>query len=507
MNAPTPLALLNDAEEQAADAPAAATLVARLALLGPPYTQVVAAAPLPLAERLVGNTALAQELGLPAAWWASAETTERLAGNQAWPGYAPRASVYAGHQFGSYTRQLGDGRALLMAELDTPVGPVELQLKGAGPTPYARGSDGRAVLRSSVREYLASEALHALGVPTTRALSLVASPLLVQRERPEPTAVLCRVAPSFLRFGHFEYYAHSGELERLAVLADHVIVQHFPHLTDVTGPHERYASWLTEVIERQARLIAQWQTLGFCHGVMNTDNCSILGLTLDYGPYGFMERFRAHHVCNHSDTEGRYAYQAQPAIGLWNSARLIEACLSLLHPQAEAAAERARSLYSVYEQTYNPSVMQRWCAKLGLQEVREGDAALINRLLTLMQHGRCDFTLTFRALGEQPLAQLRSRFAEPAAFDAWWADWQQRLAAEGVSPAEQAQRMRRVNPKFVLRNHLAQAAVEGAERGDVSELLGLLKVLQQPFDEHVAGPRYAAPAPAGQPEIEVSCSS
>lgn len=495
MNAPTPDALLKAASDQAES-----TLAARLALLGPPYTQVVAASPLPLAERLVGNDALAAELGLPPHHWLGAEATERLAGNQPWPGYAPRASVYAGHQFGSFTRQLGDGRALLIAELDTPQGPIELQLKGAGPTPYARGSDGRAVLRSSIREYLASEALHALGVPTTRALSLVASPLKVQREQPETAAVLCRTAPSFLRFGHFEYYAHLGQHDRLAALADHVIVHHHPHLADLPDATERYSQWLTEVIGKQAALIAQWQTLGFCHGVMNTDNCSILGLTLDYGPYGFMERFRAHHVCNHSDTEGRYAYFAQPAIGQWNCARLIDACTSLLHGDTSP-------LHTIYEQHYNREVMQRWSTKLGLPTVQPGDAALINRLLTLMQQGRCDFTLTFRALSDEPPARLRTRFADATAFDVWWTDWQHRLAAAGVGEAERLARQRAANPKFVLRNHLAQAAIDGAERGDPSELLGLLKVLQRPFDEHAAGPRYAAPAPAGAPALEVSCSS
>jgi uncharacterized protein YdiU (UPF0061 family) len=371
----------------------------QLAALGPPYSVVAAPTRLPVARRLIANDALAVELGLPAPLWQDADATEIFAGNQPWPGYAARATVYAGHQFGRYTRQLGDGRALLIAELDTPVGPMELQLKGAGPTPYARGSDGRAVLRSSIREYLASEAMHALGVPTTRALSLVGSPLAVQRERTETAAVLCRVAPSFLRFGHFEYHAHSGQPERLALLAHHVIVRHFAHLADLPDGHERYAM-LTEVVERQAQLIAMWQTLGFCHGVMNTDNCSILGLTLDYGPFGFMERFRVHHVCNHSDPDGRYAYQAQPAIGQWNCARLLDACVGLLHDQAEAGAERAREILAGYERSYNRIVMQRWRAKLGLQTRHEGDAALINRLLTLMQHSRCDFTQTFRALGQ-----------------------------------------------------------------------------------------------------------
>ncbi len=456
---------------------------ASLAALGTPYTRVAEATPLPSPARLAGNDALAAELGLPPHLWQGPDATATFAGNRPWPGYAPRATAYAGHQFGRYTAQLGDGRALLIAELHTPNGRMELQLKGAGPTPYARGSDGRAMLRSSIREYLASEAMHALGVPTTRALSLVASPLPVQRERVETAAVVCRVAPSFLRFGHFEFYAHSGQPERLKVLAHHVIEHHFPQLLDEADGPERHALWLTEVVARQARLIARWQTLGFCHGVMNTDNCAILGLTLDYGPFGFMERFRTHHVCNHSDTEGRYAYQAQPAIGQWNCARLLDACISLLHSDPQAALERARAIWASYETVYNASVMQHWRAKLGLHETHEGDASLVNRLLTQMQHSRCDFTQTFRALGDQGLGALRQRFSDSAAFDAWWSDWQVRAAAEGVGEAERRERMRRVNPKFVLRNHLAQAATEAAEQGDTGELLALLRVLQNPYDE------------------------
>lgn len=487
-----------------------ATLAARLALLGPPYTQVAPTTPLPLAERLLGNDALAGSLGLAARDWHGPEATERLAGNQPWPGYAARASVYAGHQFGRYTRQLGDGRAVLLAELDTPQGPIELQLKGAGPTVYARGADGRAVQRSSIREYLASEALHALGIPSTRALSLVVSPHTVVRDgQPESTAVLARTAPSFLRFGHFEYHAHAHAhahapaqgAERLAALADHVIVHHFATLADLPDPHERHARWLAEVLTRQAELIAAWQTVGFCHGVMNTDNASILGLTLDLGPYGFMERFRVHHVCNTSDTDGRYAYEAQPAIGQWNCERLIDACAVLLRPADTA------TLRQVFAPAYQRAVMRRWCAKLGLEAVHDGDAALVNRLLTLMQHGRCDFTLTFRALGDETLAAFRERFADRAGLDAWWADWQARLALQGRPEAARREAQRRVNPKVVLRNHLAQGAIDAAAHGEVSELLGLLKVLERPFDEHSAGARYAAPAPISAPAIEVSCSS
>ena len=478
-----------------------------LAALGPPYSIPVAPTPLPAPVRLICNGALAAELQLPRHLWHGPDATALQAGNRPWPGYAARASVYAGHQFGRYTRQLGDGRALLVAEIDTPAGPRELQLKGAGPTPYARGADGRAVLRSSIREYLASEAMHALGVPTTRALSLVTSPLAVQRECTETAAVVCRVAPSFLRFGHFEYHARNGSPGSLAVLADHAIERHFAHLLDIEDTFERRALWLTDVIERQARLIAMWQTLGFCHGVMNTDNCSILGLTLDYGPFGFMERFRSHHVCNQSDTEGRYAYSAQPAIGQWNCARLIDACTSLLHDDPAAAADRARALQAVYARTYDRAVMQRWCAKLGLIEVRAGDAALINRLLTLMQRGRCDFTQTFRALGDDDPTAMRTRFAEPEPFDAWLTDWRQRAAADGSSERERRARMCRTNPAIVLRNDLAQTAIDAAERGDASELIALVRVLQRPFDEQVADARHAAPPPAHRPALEVSCSS
>lgn len=472
-----------------------------LAALGPPYATVAPATPLPGAVRLVGNDALAAEIGLAGTAWQGADATAVFAGNRPWPGIASRATVYAGHQFGRYTRQLGDGRAVLIAELDTPAGPVELQLKGAGPTPYARGADGRAVLRSSIREYLASEAMHALGVPTTRALSLVGSSLVVQRERPETAAVVCRVAPSFLRFGHFEFHARSGSAQRAAVLARHVVARHFPHLVDVSDRRERHARWLTEVFERQARLMAMWQTLGFCHGVMNTDNCSILGLTLDYGPFGFMERFRDHHVCNHSDTEGRYAYRNQPAIGQWNCARLLEACAGLLDDDAAAAA-----ILPAYAAAYDTAVMQRWRAKLGLRESRDGDAALVNRLLTLMRTGRCDFTQTFRRLGDDE-DRLRESFADPSAFDAWRDERRRRSASEGGGAADRRARMRAVNPQVVLRNHLAQAAIDAAEASDTGVLHELLAVLQQPFDDHARHPRYVAPSVADQPALEVSCSS
>ncbi len=487
-------------------------LAARFAALGAPYVEEVAPTPLPAPRLLQFNTSLAEELGLDGAWMNSAVALAVLAGNASWPDYAPQASVYSGHQFGHWAGQLGDGRALLIAEIASRHGiRMELQLKGAGPTPYSRGADGRAVLRSSIREYLCSEAMHALGVPTTRALALIASPQPVRRETVETAAVVCRVAPSFVRFGHFEHYANAWRPDALARLADHLIAEQHPELIGVT---DGYARWLGEVITRTARLMAQWQTLGFCHGVMNTDNFSILGLTLDYGPYGFMEAFRAHNVCNHSDYEGRYAYFAQPQIGQWNCARLLEACLPLLAADPQAAQARAQALYAGYGTTYNADILQRWRVKLGLREAHPDDAALIQRLLTLMQQGRCDFTRVFRALAviraqdTAPAQGIREHFSDPTAFDGWAEDYRQRLRAEGnLDDVERAARMNRVNPLYVLRNHLAQAAIEAAMAGDDAELTRLGAVLARPFDEQPGRERYAMPPALGSHCVEVSCSS
>jgi uncharacterized protein YdiU (UPF0061 family) len=469
--------------------------------------------PLPNPRWLAYNPALAASLGLPQDWQQQPAALSVLAGNAPWPGSVPTASAYAGHQFGRFMPQLGDGRAALIAELSDVQGrPQELQLKGAGPTPFARGGDGRAVWRSSIREYLASEALHALGVPSTRALALVVSDLPVQREGAERAAVLCRVAPSFVRFGHFEYLAHHGTPGAVQALADHVIATHFPALQ---GQPLRHLLWLQEVIARTARLLAQWQALGFCHGVMNTDNFSILGLTLDHGPYGFMDRFRAHHIANSSDAEGRYAWTAQPAVGQWNCAQLLRACAVLLADAPEGAAAAAAELQGHYAQVYDAEVMALWRAKLGLLEAREGDAALVNRLLTLMQQGRCDFTLSFRALAALPEpgqpSPLRERFAEPAAFDAWLASYQARLAAEGqqghAAWHARSQRMRRSNPLFVLRNHLAQRAIAAAEAGDAHPLHTLLRVLSRPFDPQPGMDAWAAAPGAAEARLEVSCSA
>ncbi|MBS1211535.1 MAG: hypothetical protein H6R26_151 [Proteobacteria bacterium] len=482
----------------------------RYAQLREPFHTPVAATPLADPRLVHFNTALAQELGLD--FDGQAELVEILAGNRPWPGYTPSASVYAGHQFGAWVPQLGDGRALLIAEVLTPSGErMELQLKGSGVTPYSRGLDGRAVLRSSIREYLCSEAMHSLGVPTTRCLSLVGSTDPVQRETLETAAVVCRAAPSFVRFGQFEYFSHVRQSEALTILADHVIEEQFPHLL---GRRDRYQAWLGEVVERTAALMAQWQALGFCHGVMNTDNFSVLGLTIDYGPFGFMDRFRQHHVCNHSDFEGRYAYSAQPEIGQWNCSRLLRACLPLLAERTEEALEMATGIFERYAPAYNEAMMRRWADKLGLNEVRERDSALVNDLLAVMQRGRSDFTRSFRHLArvrtdtDAPAFGVREEMAAMEAFDAWIVDYRTRLRAEqNTDDDRRAERMNRVNPQYVLRNHLAQAAVEKAEAGDYGEIGRLLELLRRPYEEQAGMEAYAAEPPEELRHIEVSCSS
>ena len=495
-----------------ADDPTPCAAAPTFAALGEDYAARVAPTPLPQPRFVHVNRALADELGIDteAPWFLPA-----MAGNAPYPGHAPLSSVYAGHQFGVFVPQLGDGRAHLIASL--PGGsagrpPQELQLKGSGPTPWSRFADGRAVLRSSIREYLCSEAMHALGIPTTRALALVVSTQPVRRETIEPAAVVCRVAPSFVRFGHFEYFYYAGQHQRLAPLADHLIATQFPQYAGLDAP-QRYRAWLAELVEATARLLAQWQAVGFCHGVMNTDNFSALGLTLDYGPFGFLDAFAADHVCNHSDDEGRYAYQRQPTIGQWNCSRLLQAALPLIDADPKAAVDIANGLLDAYAEVYAADVKRRWADKLGLRELRDGDATLINRYLTILDRSRADFTRSFRKLAalrsdtDAAADGIRDEIADLAAFDAWVADYRARLRSEHSDDAERAVRMNRVNPLYVLRNHLAQRAIERAEAGDDSEVARLHALLQRPFDEQPDGAAYAAEPPPEARHISVSCSS
>ncbi len=475
--------------------------------LGEGYYSVVAPTPVASPQLLAFNPDAAALIGLAATEAARPEFLQIMSGAAPWPGATPIASVYAGHQFGAYVPQLGDGRAILIAQLRNAKNELwELQLKGAGKTPYSRFGDGRAVLRSSIREYLCGEAMAGLGIPTTRTLCLVGSSEPVQRETVETAAVICRMAPSHIRFGHFEYFYYRQQFDKLKTLADHVIDAYFPspRLRGEGQGEGKYAEWLTEVVERTARLMAQWQSVGFVHGVMNSDNMSILGLTLDYGPYGFLDAFSSRQVFNHTDEQGRYAYGEQPGVGAWNCSRLLQATLPLLDEDPEKAVEIAYAILERYGPAYVPENLKLWRAKLGLREALEPDAELINSFLQLLDSSKADFATVFRLLAK-PEA-VRDHILDAAAFDRWLADYRARLAQENSDDAERAARMNRANPKYLLRNHVVQAVIEKAQAGDASEVEVLRQLLARPFDEQPGMERYAQPPPPGTHE-ELSCSS
>ena len=487
--------------------------VNRFSSLGGAFYAELAADGLPAPRWVARSTACADLLDWPADWWQRSDwnALEVLSGNQAWPGMQTLASVYSGHQFGSWAGQLGDGRALLLGELKTPDGSLELQLKGAGRTPFSRGGDGRAVLRSSIREFLCSEAFAALGIPTTRALCITGSGLGVRRETLETAAVVTRVAPSFMRFGHFEHFSHSGQHPALRQLADFFITHHAPECLDAPN---RYAALLERVSRQTATLMADWQAVGFCHGVMNTDNMSMLGLTLDYGPFGFMDAFDPNHICNHTDTQGRYAYARQPNIGFWNLHALAQALMPLMDGNSDAAGEPLLAALETYKTVYPQAMLARMRAKLGLLAEQNDDRALVDDWLRLMAAAGADFTISFRRLSDFSAsgdpAGVRDLFLDRPAFDAWAQRYFARLQQEPQQQPQQsesrAQRMKRVNPAVVLRNHLAEGAIRQAQAGDFSEVERLLKVLQHPFDEPALLSDAGFPPDWAQ-SLEVSCSS
>jgi len=451
------------------------------------------------------NTQAAELLGLDPAVQHDPRFVEAFSGQRLLPGADPVAMLYAGHQFGHYVPQLGDGRAILLGEITNPRGEKwEIQLKGSGQTPYSRGSDGRAVLRSSIREYLCSEAMHGLGIPTTRGLCLIGSADEVHRERIETGAMLTRLAPSHVRFGSFEVFYYRDQHEHVRMLADYVITQHYPELADQP---DRYLRFLQTVIERTARLLAQWQAVGFAHGVMNTDNMSILGLTLDYGPYGFMEAYDPGFICNHSDHHGRYAFDQQPQIGLFNLNCLAQALLPLLEIDA------ARAALECYQALFIEHYHQLMAQKLGFAQPDETVVHLLDELLAQMHASRTDYTLLFRALSAVPrdsnegAPALRDRFVDRERFDRWLDGYRAHLRASARDDTTRRPAMLASNPKYVLRNYLAQVAIEKAEQGDYSEIEQLLMVLRAPFDEHPQQAHYAEPAPAWADTIQVSCSS
>ncbi|MBI5316396.1 MAG: YdiU family protein [Nitrospirae bacterium] len=421
------------------------------------------------------------------------------------PGMEPLAMLYSGHQFGVYVPQLGDGRAILLGEVRNERGEKwDLHLKGAGLTPFSREGDGRAVLRSTIREYLCSEAMHGLGIPTTRALCIVGSDDKVHREQVETGAMLVRMAPSHVRFGTFEIFYYRKQHEHLRVLADYVIEQHYPHLNGVADP---YARFFAEVVERTAQVIAQWQAVGWAHGVMNTDNMSILGLTLDYGPFGFIDDYDPGFICNHSDHNGRYAFNQQPYIGLWNLSCLAQALLPL------ASKEDLKASLDRYTPFCERRYMELMQEKFGLREEQEDDATLIQDLLSLMHQSHVDYTNFFRALGSFSSQdglrneRLRDFFLDRAAFGGWAKRYATRLRREKSEDEERSSHMNLVNPKYVLRNYLAQQAIEKAQRKDFSEIDRLLTLLQNPYSDQPGMDAYAAPPPNWGKHLSVSCSS
>ena len=473
----------------------------RFAQLGERFSSRIQSQPLPEPYWISRNQTLARELGLETAWFESNEALVALTGNQVIPGSEPLASVYSGHQFGQWAGQLGDGRALLLGELQTPSGGREIQLKGAGKTPYSRMGDGRAVLRSSIREYLCSEAMHGLGIPTTRALCLTGSDAKVLREEIETAAVVTRTAPSFIRFGHFEHFSYTDQHAELKTLADFVIDSFYPACRDAAQP---YAALLQAVSERTAHLVAAWQAVGFCHGVMNTDNMSILGLTIDYGPFQFLDAFDPGHVCNHSDNQGRYAYNKQPNVAYWNLFCLGQALLPLIDDQQQALA----ALES-YKTLFPEALEARMRAKLGLSDMQPGDKALVEATFKLLANNKVDYTIFWRRLGtftpQSGHEALRDLFFDRESFNVWALHYSERLAH--VDAAKRADLMLKNNPKFVLRNHLGEEAIRAAKLKDFSAVNTLLKLLQTPFDEHPGFDAQAGFPPDWAASIEISCSS
>jgi len=442
---------------------------------------------------------------------ASPRFAEVFAGNALLPGMQPYASNYGGHQFGHWAGQLGDGRAVTLGEVVNAAGERwELQLKGAGPTPYSRSADGRAVLRSSIRELLCSEAMHHLGVPTTRALSLVGTGETVVRDmfydghpRPEPGAVVCRVAPSFIRFGHFELPASRGEVDLLRQLAAFCIDRDYPELATPPAGGQRIADWFAQVAERTARMVAHWMRVGFVHGVMNTDNMSILGLTIDYGPYGWIDDFDLDWTPNTTDAHGRrYRFGWQPKIAYWNLTRLAHALAPLFADPAPLRDGLQR-----YTDTFVDADRANIARKLGLRECRDADVELMQQLHGLLRDAEVDMTIFFRNLSEvdpraPSLEPMAGAFYDPAkreaatpAFDAWLEAYASRVRGDDLSVDARLARMNAANPRYVLRNYLAQQAIDRAEQGDLAGIEELLEVVAHPYEEQPGREAFAARRP------------
>lgn len=424
--------------------------------------------------------------------------------------YQSVAMCYSGHQFGHFAGRLGDGRAILLAEVKTEHnGKFDLHLKGAGQTLYSRNADGKAVLRSTIREYVCSEAMHQLGIATTRALCMTASSEQVYREKIETGATVLRVAPTHVRFGHFEYAYYTQNFSYLKDIANYVIEHHYP---SVEKDAQGYLHVLQQAIKTTAKMIAQWQGVGFMHGVMNTDNMSILGLTLDYGPYGFMDEYDADFICNHSDYEGRYSYNKQPEVGLFNISCLAQTFLPILDDDVDKAVEIAKAEIKLYQPLYEQYYAEIMQDKLGFVAIEDTDSVLIERMFQLMQRDRVDFTLFFRAISQNNNSEnqlkVKSLFAQDKRFNEWFDEFQQRIQNDALDADLRSQKMKLANPKFVLRNYLAEQVIRKAEdERDFSELNRVMTVLARPYDEQPEHEQYAAEPPDWSKTLSVSCSS
>lgn len=463
--------------------------------------------PTPVAEpKLIKvNAPLARELGIDPDWLASPEGVEVLAGNRLPEGAEPIAQAYAGHQFGGFSPQLGDGRAILLGEVVTPDGRRrDIQLKGSGPTPFSRRGDGRAALGPVLREYVVSEAMHALGIPTSRALGAVTTGEHVFRETALPGGVFCRVAASHIRVGTFQFFAARQDVEAVKLLADHVIARHHPDAARAENP---YRELLARVCTAQGELVARWMLVGFIHGVMNTDNMTVSGETIDYGPCAFMDAYHPGQVFSSIDHAGRYAFGNQPRIALWNLTRLAEALLPLLGEDQEKAIAVAQEVLPVFATTFEAAWQGGLARKVGIAAPREADRELVEDLLARMAENEADFTLTFRALCDAALsekadAEVRVLFKDGAAWDAWAARWRERLAEEATTPRERHAAMRAVNPAFIPRNHQVERVIAAAvQKGDFAPFEALIRVLARPFEDQPEHADYALPP---QPEEVVT---
>ena len=444
---------------------------------------------------VIENAPLKQELGFEKI--EQQELLDIFNGLSSIENLKPLSMAYAGHQFGQYVEQLGDGRGLLLGEIESSEGLIDIHLKGAGKTPYSRFGDGRAVLRSVIREYLCGEAINALSIPTSRALMIIGSDEMVIREKRETAAMLARTAKTHVRFGNFEYFHYNNKPEYVKVLADFCINNYPSYFSRTKNIYEEF---FKSVVEQTACMIAQWQACGFSHGVMNTDNMSILGETFDYGPYGFMEDYFPSYICNHSDHQGRYAFKNQPYIGLWNCSALGHALSSLISEESQG------EILKTYESIFQNKLAELYRKKLGFTKLRNDDALLIQGLLDIMESEKLDYTNTFRNL-TQAVTEVKTNELDSDVAMSWIKSFQERHSKESISIPEKLLLMNANNPKYILRNYMAQEAIEAAENSDFSALETLIEVISSPYDGLKKFEHFSNRSPDWAKDLEISCSS